>query len=150
MPRARSGASRALLWGGVVAATVAAGAEAGAGPDEEPIRLAYQASAGCPTEADFVMRIRARTTRARVAWPGENARTFDVRVDAGPPASGRVMVLDEDLPAGTRHVEADTCADVTDALAMVIALSIDPRASNPLPASDRAAACAHLARFGQR
>jgi hypothetical protein len=133
-----------LLWVGVLGATNAASGRASAAPeDEEPIRMTYQAPAGCPSEIEFVTRIRARSTRARVALPGESARTFDVLVDAGPPPSGRVMILDTDIPFGTRRVEADTCADVADALALVIALSIDPHASSPpvpapkpAPASD--------------
>lgn len=100
-----------------------------AAPDEEePIRLTYHASSGCPDEADFVARIRARTTRARVAWPGEAARTFDVSVDAGPPPWGSVTVL-TNRAAATRRVQADTCEDVTDALALVIALTVDPHTS---------------------
>ena len=121
-----------MLWVGVLGVANASAARARAAPqDEEPIRLTYEATAGCPTDADFVTRIRARTARARVAWPGEPARTFDVRIDAGPPASGRVTILDADIPIGTRYVEADACADVADALALVIALSIAPHASPP-------------------
>jgi hypothetical protein len=40
---------------------------------EEPVRLLYQAASGCPDEASFVARIRARSPRARVAWHGEAA-----------------------------------------------------------------------------
>jgi hypothetical protein len=136
---AQSRASRVLLCVGLLTAIIAASAVTGAASeDEEPIRLTFQARPGCPAETEFVTRIRARTTRARVAWPGENARTFDVILEAGPPPSGRVIILDADIPVGTRRVEADTCADVADALALVIALSIDPHASSPpaAPAPD--------------
>jgi hypothetical protein len=96
--------------------------------DLEPIRLAYHASDGCPEEEAFVERVRARTARARVAWPGEAARTFEVTLDAGPPASGSVTVLAADRWGQTRHVSADACDDLADALALVVALSVDPHA----------------------
>jgi hypothetical protein len=95
----------------------------------EPIRLTYQASQACPDEIAFVERIRARTTRARVAWPGEAARVFDVRLDGGPPFSGSMTVTEVDHSEGARHVHADSCGEVADALALVVALAIDPRAS---------------------
>jgi hypothetical protein len=120
-----------LLGVGALVATIASHNPATAADEEEPIRLTYQASTSCPTESEFVTRIRARTTRARVAWPGENARTFDVLIDAGPPPSGRVTILDADIPTGTRRVTADACPQVADALALVIALSVDPHASPP-------------------
>ena len=128
---ARSRIVRGSLCAGVLATTLGAGATARATPDgeEEPVRLTYRAPDGCPDEADFVARLRARTSRARMAWPGEPARTFDVAIDAGPPPSGSVAVLEPDFPMGTRRVQADTCADVADALALVIALSVDPHAS---------------------
>ncbi|MDP8999650.1 MAG: hypothetical protein M3O46_06010 [Myxococcota bacterium] len=107
-------------------------ADAAAEEGVEPIRLAYHASDGCPDDAGFVARIRTRTTRARIAWPGETARTFAVVIDQGPPASGRVVIQTGGRDEGTRKVQADTCSDVADALALVVALAIDPRASAPL------------------
>ena len=143
MPPARSRILRVFVLGaGVLAGALGSGAAALAEPDrEEPIRLTYQATSRCPDEADFVARIRARTTGARLAWPGEDARTFDVTMDAGPPATGSVTVVKADRSAGARRVQADTCADVADALALVIALSIDPGAT-PAPAAPPPAAAA--------
>jgi hypothetical protein len=99
--------------------------------DAEPIRLAYHATEGCPDEAGFVTRVRARTARARLAWAGESARTFTVVVEAGPTPSGHVTVEGGDRTEGTRRVQADSCSDVADALALVVALAIDPRSSAP-------------------
>jgi hypothetical protein len=115
----------------VVAALVMLGAAAYAAPneDEAPVRLIYRATEGCPDQADFLARIHVRTSRTRSARPGEVAWTFDVIIDAGPPASGSVTVFEPDFPMGTRRMHADTCADVADALALVIALSIDPHAA---------------------
>jgi hypothetical protein len=96
---------------------------------EEPVRLFYQAANGCPDESSFVARIRARSPRARVAWPGEAAREFTITLDDAPRASGSVTVKAVDRTEGGRRVEARTCAEVADALALVIALAIDPHAS---------------------
>jgi hypothetical protein len=93
---------------------------------QEPIRLAYRASNGCPDEASFVGRIRARTGRARIAHAGEAARTFTVVIEAGRPSSGRVIVNGADQAEATRSVQADSCSDVADALALVVALAIEP------------------------
>ena len=99
---------------------------------EEAIRLSYRASPGCPDEANFVARLCARTSRARIARAGESARTFTIVVDAGPPASGRVVVHGaDDASEGTRQVRAASCTDVADALALMVALAIDPQAAAP-------------------
>jgi hypothetical protein len=114
-------------------------ASASAQDDQEPIRLAYRASEGCPNEASFIARIRARTARARIAQVGEAARTFTVVVEAGRPSSGRVTVQGNDQTDATRRVQADTCSDVADALALVVALAIEPPATPPPPAASSAA-----------
>jgi hypothetical protein len=118
-----------------------------AAPEAEPIRLVYHAPPGCPDEAAFVARVRARTARARLAWAGETARTFTVALENGRQpfgqvaaapvgrAAGRVVVQSGDHSEATRQVQADTCSDVADALALMVALAIDPSASAPTVAA---------------
>jgi hypothetical protein len=98
--------------------------------DEEAIRLSYFASEGCPDQAAFIARVRVRTTKAQLVPAGTGAgegRAFDVEVDAGHPAYGRLTVGNPEHPEGTRRVQAETCEDVVDALALMVALAIDPR-----------------------
>jgi hypothetical protein len=102
----------------------------------EPIRLDYRASSGCPDEAGFLARIRARTVQARAALPGEPARTFIVTLETGASPWGQVGVVGADGPQHPRRVEAGTCGEVADALALVVALAVDPRS---LPGSAEAA-----------
>jgi hypothetical protein len=102
----------------------------------EPIRLDYRASSGCPDEAGFLARIRARTVQARAALPGEHARTFIVTLETGASPWGQVAVVGADGPPHPRRVEAGTCGEVADALALVVALAVDPRS---LPGSAEAA-----------
>lgn len=104
---------------------------------EQPIRITFRAPEGCPDEGSFFARVRARASKARPAQSGPEAmgaRAFDVEMDSGPPASGRVAVGDRTHPDGVRRVEAATCAEVADALALVIALAIEPGAAPPATA----------------
>jgi hypothetical protein len=103
-------------------------ATAAAQDSGEPIVLEYRASSGCPDEAAFVARVRARTSRARLAWPGEVARRFVVNAEAGPPAGGDITVTNEHATEGTRTLRADTCEEVADGLALILALAVDPHA----------------------
>ncbi len=106
-----------------------------AGDSSEPVRLDYHASAECPDEDEFIARLRARTSHVRPAWPGEAARTFAVVADAGPPPSGQLRVGDSADPGGVRVVRADSCSQVVDALALMVALAVDPSPSFAAPAS---------------
>ncbi len=56
-------------------------------------------------------------------------RTFEVHMEAGPPPSGWVVVRHGDTLDGTRSVMAETCADVAEALALVVTLAVDPTVS---------------------
>jgi hypothetical protein len=94
--------------------------------DAEAIRLSYSALGHCPDEADFSARVRARTTRLRFAQPGETARRFDVTLFDGAPASGEISVVDAEGPHGARRVRAATCAEVADAIALIVALAVNP------------------------
>jgi hypothetical protein len=94
--------------------------------DAEAIRLSYSALGHCPDEADFSARVRARTTRVRFAQPGEAARRFDVTLFDGAPASGEISVVDADGPHDARRVRAATCTEVADAIALVVALAVNP------------------------
>jgi hypothetical protein len=101
---------------------------------EEPIRLDYQSGPGCPDEASFVARIRARTQRAHLVTEGESAREFDVRIAAsGRPSgpSGTVTVVNHGHAEGARSVSAGTCEEVADALSLIVALALAPRALAP-------------------
>jgi hypothetical protein len=95
----------------------------------EAIRLEYSAGPGCPDEAAFVARLRARTALARFVGRFERARAFVVRLASGATSSGSVTVTDADRGEGTRSLDADTCDEVADALALMVALAIDPHAS---------------------
>ena len=121
---------RAWLWAPALLATAwpaLALAESGAEP--EPIRLSYTASDGCPSRDAFLGRLRARTTRFREAAEGEAARVFTVELALGAEASrGKFTVRARDGSSATRELKAPSCEQVGAALALVVAIAIDPQA----------------------
>jgi hypothetical protein len=121
----------------MASAIPAAGDEGG-----EDIHLDYVAPAACPTSREFESLVRARTARARFAPDDDGKlRIFDVRiVDTGSSISGRVVVRRARGTEGTRDFRARACSDVADALALVVALAVDPSAlTAPTPAAPPAA-----------
>lgn len=100
---------------------------------EEPIRLDYRAAPGCPDEPAFLARVRARTSHARLADRDEPARTFTLRLEGGGRPSGSVTVSGTGAGEGTRALAANTCEEVADALALMMALAIDARAPAVAP-----------------
>jgi hypothetical protein len=125
-----------------LAAASAAGLASAEGVGE-PIHLDYRWPEGCPDETAFVARIRGRTTAARFVDRGEAARTFAVSLESGSPASGSVAVTEGERGEGARRLEADSCEHLADALALIVALALDPHAlaapMAPPPAEDSGA-----------
>jgi hypothetical protein len=110
-------------------------ASAGSAAETEPIRVRFEAPAGCPGEAAFLDQVRARTARARVAAAGEKARTFAVRLtQEGRSIHGRLAIEESSAQTELREITAERCAEVVSALALVAALAVDPHASTAPPA----------------
>ena len=138
---------RGPSWLAVVVAAVTAASVAAADDDEgERIRLEYRAAVGCPDQASFEAAARSRKAPLLFVHQGQ-ARTFDVRIEAGPPFTGRLVLRRGDVVEGTREVHAGSCAEVADALSLMVQLAVDPSAlldpspfpTAPAPApSDRA------------
>lgn len=140
----------ARAWSGLALGAAIAGAAfafpgarvAEADDADAPTHLEYRAGAGCPTEDAFVARVRARMPRVRFVVAGAGARTFLVELAvSGAHPSGSLRALEGARSEGARRIEAATCADVADALALMLVLAIDPRslssgAVGPLPALD--------------
>ncbi|HEX8793710.1 MAG TPA: hypothetical protein VF765_22360 [Polyangiaceae bacterium] len=113
----------------VATALIAEAGASNADDEAEPIQLEYSAPPGCPDRDAFEAHVRALTGKAHfeVARPG--MRTFDVRIEAGTPLRGTMLVHRGDAVEGRRVVQADRCSDVDDALTLMVALAIDPQAS---------------------
>lgn len=106
--------------------------------DTISLRVLYQTPAGCPTLDRFLQQVMTRTRRARVAVGDESARTFHVHVQAG--ATGFSGALKAEVSAAdgrfadVREVAGATCDEVAQALALTLALTIDPDALSAPPA----------------
>ncbi len=111
-------------------ARVAHGQEAGPkDADGTRFHLFYQAPAGCPDRGAFAGAIHDRTSRPRLVDDDATAITLRVVIEARPEgASGRLVLRDPDGTEETRSVASRTCGEVSDALALVAAVMLDPDA----------------------
>jgi hypothetical protein len=111
----------------------------GAQPTEEAIRFQYTAPPGCPDAAAFTARVRERTTRGRLADPGELARTFGVEVAVeGDGFAGQIEFLDDGGAKVNRQLRGEQCDAVVSSLALITALALDAtlREAEPEPPAE--------------
>ncbi|MBS2020715.1 MAG: hypothetical protein JST00_48125 [Deltaproteobacteria bacterium] len=110
----------------------------------EPIRIAYDAaSPTCPDDKAFFREIAARTNRSRLAASSaEKARVLHVAIVGASSSSfiGRLLIEDGGSWSSAREVRGVTCGEVVEALGLIAALAIDPRASTAPHAAASAAA----------
>ena len=124
---------------GRTALAVLASAAGLAGPEEaraaDPgpqvqYALDYRVPASCPGEDDFVKLIARRTSRARRGGAGEVKYRFTIEVqlsDAG--ARGTLQIAEKDGGTTERDVPARDCANAIEAMALIAAVILDPRAA---------------------
>lgn len=91
--------------------------------------LEVDADPRCTSQADVIARVRARSPRMHfVAERGRSALT--IRVHAGVAAGGGVAAAVTLAAAGTqpatRNVQARSCTEAADAVALIIAVTLDP------------------------
>lgn len=110
-------------------ATTSASARAQQADTSEPIKIKFDAPKDCPNEAAFAAEIHARTARARLAAPGEAARTFKVEVvKQKGKRHGTLHIEDAGGATDVREVDGTKCSEVVSALSLIAALAIDPHA----------------------
>lgn len=124
-------ASRRVLAAGIAGA-VACVVPSVAHADVESVALRFESSGACPSEADFLSTVRSYTTRWSLVPDGTPAaRTIRVRVSDGAasaPASGKLVVASADGTSSEREISGPNCSSVSRALAVMVAVAIDPRA----------------------
>jgi hypothetical protein len=122
-------------WGGAASLIIAQLGAASSAP--EPITLDYGAARSCPDRSVFLDEIRSRTNRLRDARPGEAARVIEITVtEAAQGVDGLLRIRDPGGSDAERAVHGASCPHVVSALALIVALAIDPQASTeprPLP-----------------
>ncbi|WP_394832307.1 hypothetical protein LVJ94_37925 [Pendulispora rubella] len=108
----------------------------------EPVVLLYRApaSGACPTETAFLEQVRQRTTKLRAPRAGEPFRRFTVDMRATRTETrGRLSIRDSDGAEAVRTVSGEDCGEVGSALALAVAIAVDPTVSlGPAPEGDPA------------
>jgi hypothetical protein len=120
-----------ILW-------LSAGRAHATAPLDEPIDVRVQATASCTNASDFLERVRSRTPAARSPKWGEPARMFvvDAEVAFGR-FRGHLLVHHLDGAESSRTLEGSSCDEVVDALALIVALDLDPQArTTPMTSFD--------------
>jgi len=138
---ARSTSVLLLLGAATAVAALASNRPAAAQPDESvSYELDYRVPAGCPAEATFTGLIARRTVRARRGSEGEGKYRFTVEValnDTG--ARGTLRIAERDGASSERDVPARDCTNAIEAMALIAAVILDPRAAVASPDSAGAA-----------
>jgi hypothetical protein len=101
-----------------------------------PIRVEFDAPAGCSDADAFFAGVLARARRVHRARPGETAIRLTIHVSrAGGRVHGELRVNEAGGEAETRRVDGATCAEVVQVLSLTAALAIDPTADLLPPAA---------------
>jgi hypothetical protein len=110
------------------------------GTTEDAVRFQFEAPSECPDAAAFTARVRERTSRGRLAEPGELARTFNVKVtSASQGYTGQIEFLDDNGAPVNRRLSGEQCDAVVSSLALITALALDATLREPEPQSEPAA-----------
>ena len=109
-------------------------------PRVESIVLTYAAPPTCPSEGSFVAAVRAHTVRwVRVSAGTTNARELRVRMTArSRDAVGALTATTASGDVSERELVAPSCEELASALAIMVAIAIDPE-DDPTAATSRRA-----------
>jgi hypothetical protein len=122
-----------MLPGGALTLAVWFAATPAAAPglaDEPPIRVDFDAPAGCADAAAFTAGVLARVDRAhldRAAAAAQGGLRFRIRLSRGHGGvHGELRLVDQRGATETRKVDGATCQEVVEVLSLTAALAIDP------------------------
>jgi hypothetical protein len=122
--------------------------QAAAGPAElaaASARLEVQALPDCTTREELAARVTARSRRIHFDDEGAAGPTVRAVIAHGPHgAVGELVIVQPDGRTSSRRLSAASCAEATDAIALIIALTLDPMAASA-PASASASSSASSA-----
>jgi hypothetical protein len=132
---------RAAFAGSVTAFAVTTPVAAQSGSSvkvPEQVELRFNGGPGCPPQATFVHEVAARV-RHPVEWVTEHGKTQIVVTiaQAEGHATGTLQVVQGAHEPARREFVASSCAEISSALALVTALTLDPNArTDALPSPD--------------
>ena len=128
---------RSSLRAGIVTLALLCGAnsvQAQEARRAEPFRLVWSSSAGCGTARAFLAELAGRTALLREARLDEHAITLIVETfPGGGGVRGQLTVRKPDGDLSVREVPGSTCQEVESAMALIVALMVDPLAASAEP-----------------
>jgi hypothetical protein len=97
------------------------------GQSPEPA-VSYEAPADCGSQGEFEARVRARTRNHTLEPTGESHPSrFDIQLrHEEPKVLGSITIYETTGDANTREIEAASCSEAVDGLALIAALILDP------------------------
>jgi len=115
----------------VVVGVLLSSAVASASAQANTARLEVEAAPGCSTRDELIARVAARSTRIRFVTDATGVPTLTARIEAGPRGVvvAELIVVEPDGRKFARRLEAPSCAAATDAVALVVAITLDPSAA---------------------
>ena len=119
----------------LLAAVVRAGGPpSGAGP---PVRIQWNAPAGCSEADAFFAGVQTRADRVRRAQAGESALRLEVRLErtSSLKVHGELRMTDDRGRFELRKVDGRTCDEVVDALSLTAALALGGASVVPTPST---------------
>jgi hypothetical protein len=128
--RRRDEARRVIAALTAALTTIVVGRAEGDSGDAAPLRVVYDAPEGCPDHEAFIAQVLARSDRIVSAVEGQDAREFRVAIRRHADGfEGDVQSTLGSAETSRRSVPGTSCASVAEALALIVALSLDPQAS---------------------
>jgi len=119
-PRVRFLPSLVLTFAGIALTAPSALAREGG------LALTYEAPAECPNRDSFWGQLWARSTRLQWTKPGDLAMTLGARISGGTlQYVGQLLLVDSTGAVVQREVAGPTCLDVSTALALITAVTLD-------------------------
>jgi hypothetical protein len=100
--------------------------------DDLAVHLALESPRGCGSLAMYVDRLRARLVGLRVVQDGAN-RNVHARITSSTDGTFRATMTLRfpDGHSSSRIVDATSCSDAIEALALITAITLDPMSSSP-------------------
>ena len=107
-------------------------------------RLDVDAQPSCSTRDELIARVASRSARIRFVADGTGVPTLSARIEVGPRGGvvAELAVVEPDGRRLARRLQAPSCAAATDALALVIAITLDPTVTGAEPSGTGASPAA--------
>jgi len=89
-------------------------------------RLELDASPDCTTRAELIARVQARSPRVKFDEAGTTSVRAQFSVAPSGTVTGAVVLATNRSPRSVRQVVAGSCGEAADAVALIIAITLDP------------------------